>query len=329
MGVARLKGFAYSRDVRSWLRNSRKRVGSKIIEGFFAGSARIARAHPRANPAVHNVEVLRDIAYGPGAHERLDVYRPLGAPADAARPSLLYVHGGGFRILSKDTHWVMGLAFAKRGYTVYSINYRLAEPFPAALIDTCKAYAWVIKNATTFGSDPRNLLLAGESAGGNLVTALTLALCMDRPEPWLSALGDERVVPRAVVPFCGMFQVSNVERLWRTRAMSAFLRDRLEEIERGYLSQSVGSLGLADPVCILESDVACTHALPPFFLSVGTRDPLITDTERMAEALSRRNVPHAMHVYEGEFHAFQAFVVRQKAKQCWADLDLFRSRYDV
>ena len=40
-------------------------------------------------------------------------------------PVVLYVHGGGFRILSKDTHWVMGLAYVRRGYLCANISYRL------------------------------------------------------------------------------------------------------------------------------------------------------------------------------------------------------------
>ena len=53
---------------------------------------------------------------------------------------MLYVHGGGFRILSKDTHWIMGLAFARRGFLVFNIGYRLApkHPFPAAIADAVR-----------------------------------------------------------------------------------------------------------------------------------------------------------------------------------------------
>ena len=51
------------------------------------------------------------------------------------RPVLMYVHGGAFRSLSKDTHWIMGLAFARRGFVVANVNYRLAPEhrFPAGL----------------------------------------------------------------------------------------------------------------------------------------------------------------------------------------------------
>ena len=77
----------------------------------------------------------------------LDIYRSTVHPPPW--PVVLYVHGGGFRILSKDTHWLMGLIFARRGYLVFNINYRLAprHTFPAALQDAAAAYAWVVRHA--------------------------------------------------------------------------------------------------------------------------------------------------------------------------------------
>ena len=39
-------------------------------------------------------------------------------------------HGGGFSMLSKDTHWLMAMMFARRGYVVFNVNYRLAPQWP-------------------------------------------------------------------------------------------------------------------------------------------------------------------------------------------------------
>ena len=115
------------------------------MDGFFRGISRAGLLHPSARPERHGVEVLRDIAYldtGRPEH-RLDVYRPRRASTTENVPVVLYVHGGGFRILSKDTHWVMGLAFARRGYLVFNIGYRLApaHPYPAALSDSLRCAA--------------------------------------------------------------------------------------------------------------------------------------------------------------------------------------------
>src|SRR6266568_8892552 len=162
----------------------RMKAGALFVDNAFRGLSRLGRLHPRADPGRHGVEVLRDIAYlptGQRAHT-LDVYRP--RDRSGPLPVVLYVHGGGFRILSKETHWLMALAFARRGFIVFNINYRLAplEPYPAAIADACAAYVWVERNAARYGGDTSRLVLAGESAGANLVTALTLTAVMPRPE---------------------------------------------------------------------------------------------------------------------------------------------------
>ncbi|HRI71997.1 MAG TPA: alpha/beta hydrolase, partial [Polyangium sp.] len=96
-------------------------------------ASRMIYALPVAHPGFYGVDVERDVPYLNSANpaHRLDVYQP----RDARRPpAVMYVHGGAFSTLSKDTHRVMALNFAARGYVVFNINYRLAPQhrFPAA-----------------------------------------------------------------------------------------------------------------------------------------------------------------------------------------------------
>ena len=69
---------------------------------------------------------------------------------------------------------------ARRGMLVFNINYRLSprHPFPAALTDCSAALEYVVREAPRLGGDLSRLVLAGESAGANLVTALTLMSCV-------------------------------------------------------------------------------------------------------------------------------------------------------
>ena len=76
--------------------------------------------------------------------------------ASLPQPTILYVHGGGFRRLNKDIMWPMAYKYASLGFTVCSINYRLApeHPCPSALIDVQNAYLWWLDNLTPrFGGD--------------------------------------------------------------------------------------------------------------------------------------------------------------------------------
>jgi acetyl esterase len=301
----------------------RRAVGAFFVDNFFQGSSRLARLHPSSKPDRHGVEVVRDVAYGRhGKREHLlDVYLPRAHKEP--RPVILYVHGGGFRILSKDSHWVMGLGFARRGYVVFVVNYRLAPrfPFPAALEDCADAYAWVVENAGRYGGDPTRLVLAGESAGANLVTSMTIAATYERPEPHARKIFQTNVVPRATLPACGIFQVTDTARFKRRRPLPPFVFDRLQEVEHSYLGGCADGtcFDLADPVCILEQAQPPARPLPPFFLPCGTRDPLLDDTRRLGTALDNLGVRNEVHIYPGEVHAFHAFVWRQAARACWRE----------
>jgi len=311
------------------------KAGSALVEGVFEGLSRAGRLHPDSRLERHGVECLPDVAYqntGLEAH-RLDVYRP--ANRQGPLPVCFYVHGGGFRILSKETHWLMGLIFARRGYAVFNINYRLApaHPFPAAVQDTCQAFSWVVRNAEAHGGDPARLVLAGESAGANLITSLTLALCYPRREPYARTVWDLGSVPRAVVPACGIYQVSGVERFRRKTGVSRFVWDRIREVSRSYLPDREPPCGeeleLADPLTFLENGEPPHRPLPPFFLPVGTRDPLLDDTRRLDDALRRLGASSEARYYAGEAHAFHALVWRRNARRCWKDtFDFLRDRIE-
>ncbi len=317
-----------------------RRARSTLATMFFEGLAAAGALHPAANPKRHGVEVERDISYGPG-HEswrKLDIYRPVHRPGPW--PVVFYVHGGAFHLLSKDTHWLMGLVFARFGYLVVNISYRLApkHPYPAAIEDTCMAYGWMAKRLAELGGDPTRIAVAGESAGGNLITALTLAACQRRSEPWAREVFDAGVVPRAALPFCAMLQVSSPERFSQRRRLPRWVDGMIHDASASYLhgySRAPGpETELADPLRLLEESVAGIPAqrhfdrlLPPFFVPVGTRDPLLDDTRRLEKALAALDVPCEARYYPGGIHAFHAMVWDPAARRCWRDALAFLDRH--
>ncbi len=310
----------------------RRRAGALIVDNVFRGLATAGKLHPLSRPERHRVEVLSDIPYQPGEarHHHLDIYRPTGQQGKL--PIILYVHGGGFRILSKDTHWVMALSFARRGYLVFNINYRLApeHPYPAAIQDCCAALAWVAQNAHRYGGDIGRLAFAGESAGANLVTALALATSYSRPEPWAQSIYDLDLRPRAVLPACGMLQVTDPHRFRRRKAkIATFIHDRLLEVSEAYLGRGApaDALDLADPLVFLERGTPPSRPLPPFFVPVGTKDPLLDDSRRLKAALDNLGTPCDVRYYPGEIHAFHALVWRPNAQACWRHTFEFLDQY--
>ena len=316
----------------------RRRTGSILVDNFFRGISRAGKLHPHARPERHDVVVQRDIAYMDSGlpEHHLDVYLPgpVARGEVTSAPSVLYVHGGGFRILSKDTHWIMGLAFARRGYVVFNVSYRLApqHPFPAAMTDVCAALDWVGRNAHRYGADLERLVFAGESAGGNLVTSLAVATSYKRPEPWARSLFEAGHRARAVVAACALLQVSDAQRFKRRWPhMSGFVGDRLAEVTDAYLGENQvhdqGRHDLADPLLFLERGESPDRPLPAFFAPCGTKDPLLDDSRRLEAALTRMGVPCEAKLYPGEVHAFHALVFRPNARRCWADTYAFLDRH--
>jgi acetyl esterase len=252
------------------------------------------------------------------------------------------VHGGAFHLLSKDTHWLMGLVFARFGYLCVNISYRLApkHPYPAAIEDTCAAYRWLAANVRELGGDPNRVAVAGESAGGNLITALTLAACQPRPEPWAREVYDTNLVPRAALPFCAILEVSRPERFSQRkpglpRWIDGMLRDATASYLHGHSHEPSEATELADPLRLIEDAVGIEASprasfprdLPAFFAPVGTRDPLLDDTRRLEAALRALGVPIEARYYPGGIHAFHALVWDPAARRCWRDALAFLDRY--
>ena len=298
------------------------RTSAKVLDGFFSSLSAMGRALPQSKPARHGVEKIEDISYGPhGDANLLDIWRP--EDAEGELPVVLYIHGGGFRSLSKTSHWLMALSLARAGYVVFNINYRLspAHAYPSHLQDVCAAWLWVLDNAAEYGGDASRMVIAGESAGANLTMALTIACCYPRPEPWASAVYEAGVVPKVVAPACGIFQVSDVKRYARLGLSNRFSQSVMDDCEDCYLPEEEQrkNPGLADPVCIIEQH-APTRTLPPAFLPVGGADPLKEDNRRMAQALQDRSVEAVEKLYPGEPHAFHALIFRKQARQCWKEM---------
>ena len=139
--------------------------------GLTSGQQNSVRRAPKP-VALMGVEVLRDLEYVPGGHERnrLDLYLP--EKAARPRPVILYVHGGGWQGGDKSNG--PALRFASKGYAVASMNYRFSQhaTFPAQIYDCKAAVRWLRANARKYGLDADHIGAWGGSAGGHLVALL-------------------------------------------------------------------------------------------------------------------------------------------------------------
>lgn len=106
-------------------------------------------------------------------------YRPGSLPSTVAAPCVLYLHGGGWVVGDLDSHEFITAALAvELGCVVIAVDYRLApeHPFPAAFDDCVAVWHALVAQASWLAVDPQRIVVAGDSAGGNLAAALCLAL---------------------------------------------------------------------------------------------------------------------------------------------------------
>lgn len=141
-------------------------------------------------------QVMRDIAYGSDPLQRLDVYLPAAQPSQAtARPVLVMVHGGAWRIGDKANRSVVANKLAhwqQQGWIFISVNYRL---LPAASVyqqteDVAQAVQYIQQHVQQWGGDPKRMVLMGHSAGAHLVALLaSQPTWLDtHPQPWQATI---------------------------------------------------------------------------------------------------------------------------------------------
>ncbi len=111
--------------------------------------------------------VERDIAYGDGSHQKLDVYRPKDSAATKPLPTIVFFYGGGWTWGKKAYFEFIADAFTRHGYIVVIPDYVLYPQgkYPEFIADSAKATAWTHQNIQSYGGNPNLLVLAGHSAG--------------------------------------------------------------------------------------------------------------------------------------------------------------------
>lgn len=212
---------------------------------------------------------------------------------DGADPSMriLYLHGGAYAAGAPETHrsvvWPLSQA---SGAVVVAPDYRLApeDPFPAAVDDVVAAYLRLLDD----GVAPGRIALAGDSAGGGLAFAATLAL---------ERLGAP--APAAIAAFSPYLDLSHSgESVRRNARRDAMLpAERLEEAAAAYLDGADPKNPLASPL------FARFRAPPPTLIQVGASELLHDDAVRMAEALRAQRGDVRLETLRRTPHAVQFF----------------------
>lgn len=103
-------------------------------------------------------------------YHQLDVFYPEGTKPDDKLPVIIDIHGGGWMYATKDLNEYYCLSLAERGYTVFSISYRLAPDVTVneQIQDCASALKWISDNMASYPCNSEKIMLTGDSAGGML-----------------------------------------------------------------------------------------------------------------------------------------------------------------
>lgn len=280
-------------------------LGQKLVAALILRSLRLSRrAGLRGDsPVGRQRRLIRTLAKAtvvPGA----STFAPGsvgGVPGEWAAPKsgqqsgrriVLYLHGGAYCIGSPATHRALTgrLALASSA-RVLALDYRLApeHPFPAALEDACAAYDGLLAS----GSQPADIVIAGDSAGGGLSVATALRLrSLGRPSPAALLLFCPWADLRPRQSAAGLSATDEFPRDWITRDWTNACADM-------YLSGHDPTDPYASP---LHGELA---GLPPTLIQVGGDDTLREDAERLHARMRAAGVDVCLSVYPRRWHDFQ------------------------
>lgn len=245
-----------------------------------------ALSHPRpADVAVDDLDF--DLA---GRTIRVRRYVP---PFQAPYPALVYFHGGGWVVGGLDSHDDICAELSVRsGVAVFAVDYRLCpeHPYPAALDDGFEVLSRLRADAESHRIDASRIMLAGDSAGGNLCAALALRL-RDSAGPQVQAMaliypglgGDMSkgsFVEQAHAPFCTTASIHQYRALY-----------------------TAGANVLADPYC-MPLAASRYDGLPPTFITAAHFDPLRDDAVEFAEHLKAAGIPVELRIEPQMIHGW-------------------------
>ncbi|CAO4182331.1 alpha/beta hydrolase [Methylorubrum aminovorans] len=200
------------------------------------------------------------------------------------RPTLLYLHGGGFIACSAQVYRPVTGHFARAGFRVFTPDYRLApeHPFPAAVEDCAAVWAALAPAGPA--------VVAGDSAGGTLaLTTIIEARRLGLPPPAAAAL------------FSPATDLIGRSASFRTngRRDAMFRPESLMRLVPAYLAGADPADPRASPI---EADFS---GFPPLLIHVGAREILRDDSVRLAEKARAAGVPVELTVFPVVAHAWQ------------------------
>ena len=225
-----------------------------------------------------------------GGQIHLRIYTP--KTGKDVYPVIVYYHGGGWVIANLDTYNASAQGLAEQTEAVVvSVAYRQApeHKFPTAHNDSYAAYEWTVKNASSIKGDVKKIAVVGESAGGNLATAVSM---MARDKKMQLPIHEVLVYPIAGYDFTTpSYKESDSTKPLSSGLMKWFYEKYLNSPSDG-----------TNPMISLVT--ANLKGLPPTTIIAAQYDPLRSEGEMLSDNLKKAGVSVNYKLYKGTTHEF-------------------------
>lgn len=218
--------------------------------------------------------------------------------AHMRRYVILYCHGGGYSTGScLYGRTLTSKLAAAASIDVLGFDYRLApeHPYPAALEDALKAWDYLM----LLGYGARDVILAGDSAGGNLVLVLALKL-----------KAEGRFLPRGLVLMSPWTDLTASGKSYRTRAEvdPVLNAEYIDRMTKAYIPEGEN---LENP--LISPLFGDFEGFPPVYIQVGENEILLSDAMELHKKLQKAGVPAKLDRFKGMWHVFQMSPFRTAA----------------
>ncbi|MCM1134221.1 MAG: alpha/beta hydrolase [Clostridium sp.] len=202
---------------------------------------------------------------------------------------ILYCHGGGYSTGSRIYARTLTTKLAvSTSMDVLCFDYRLApeHPYPAAVEDAMKAWNYLM----LLGYGARDVVVAGDSAGGNMALSLVLRL-----------KAQERLLPRGIVLMSPWTDLTSSGKTHRLKAEVDPVLDAvyLEEMIGNYVEGRDLKNPLVSPIF---GDFA---GFPPTYIQAGENEILLSDSVMLHKKMIKENVSVKLDIFKGMWHVFQ------------------------
>ena len=211
--------------------------------------------------------------------------------------AILYCHGGGYTSGNLGYSKVLASKLTQRtGFDVLAFEYRLAPefPYPAALEDAQAVW----NHLMYLGYGARDIVVAGDSAGGNLA----LALCH-------KLKADGRMLPGALLLMSPWTDLTcSGKSLESRKEVDPMLT---EEYLRAVADAYAGPADKGEPT--LSPLLGDFQGFPPTLIQCGNLEILLSDAQRLCKKMQEASVPCRLEIYQDMWHVFQMFPLKKSS----------------